>query len=145
MEVIDNCCVLAVVGQQMCSRKGVAATVFAALAKANINIRCCTFVTRHVHLLLFLLKELIWLSVLSSPCFSGTEGPKLVPHPPRPSLPALDSLDECHVILSLGAGFLAIVCKKGTGAGSAFESRIDFGMARKALTVVRCKVNLQTE
>lgn len=39
VEAIDDCCVLAVVGQQMCSRKGVAATVFAALAKANINIR----------------------------------------------------------------------------------------------------------
>jgi bifunctional aspartokinase / homoserine dehydrogenase 1 len=35
----DNCCVLAVVGQQMASRRGVAATTFSALAKANINIR----------------------------------------------------------------------------------------------------------
>ena len=36
---IDNCCVLAAVGHQMASRKGVAATMFSALAKANINIR----------------------------------------------------------------------------------------------------------
>ncbi|CAL8471282.1 g10824 [Coccomyxa elongata] len=39
VEKIDNCCVLAAVGHQMASRKGVAATMFSALAKANINIR----------------------------------------------------------------------------------------------------------
>lgn len=39
VEALDDCCVLAVVGEQMASRKGVAATMFAALAKANINIR----------------------------------------------------------------------------------------------------------
>ena len=39
VEKIDNCCVLAAVGRQMASRKGVAATMFSALAKANINIR----------------------------------------------------------------------------------------------------------
>ena len=39
VEAIDNCCVLAAVGQQMASRKGVSATLFGALAKANINIR----------------------------------------------------------------------------------------------------------
>ena len=39
MEKIDDCCVLAAVGRQMASRKGVAATMFSALAKANINIR----------------------------------------------------------------------------------------------------------
>ena len=40
VETIKNCCILAAVGQQMASRKGVAATMFSALAKANINIRC---------------------------------------------------------------------------------------------------------
>lgn len=40
MEAIEDCCVLAAVGQQMASRKGVSATLFGALAKANINIRC---------------------------------------------------------------------------------------------------------
>lgn len=39
VEQISNCCVLAAVGHQMASRKGVAATMFSALAKANINIR----------------------------------------------------------------------------------------------------------
>jgi bifunctional aspartokinase / homoserine dehydrogenase 1 len=39
VEAIENCCVLAAVGQQMASRKGVCATMFSALAKANVNIR----------------------------------------------------------------------------------------------------------
>ena len=39
VEGIETCCVLAAVGQQMASRKGVSATLFGALAKANINIR----------------------------------------------------------------------------------------------------------
>lgn len=39
VEQIEDCCVLAAVGHQMASRKGVAATMFSALAKANINIR----------------------------------------------------------------------------------------------------------
>jgi bifunctional aspartokinase / homoserine dehydrogenase 1 len=39
VEVIPDCCVLAAVGQSMNSRKGVAATMFSALAKASINIR----------------------------------------------------------------------------------------------------------
>ncbi|CAK0785763.1 hypothetical protein CVIRNUC_008974 [Coccomyxa viridis] len=39
VEKINDCCVLAAVGHQMASRKGVAATMFSALAKANINIR----------------------------------------------------------------------------------------------------------
>ncbi|KAK9806380.1 hypothetical protein WJX72_012231 [[Myrmecia] bisecta] len=39
VEKIDDCCIMAAVGQQMASRKGVAATMFSALAKANINIR----------------------------------------------------------------------------------------------------------
>jgi bifunctional aspartokinase / homoserine dehydrogenase 1 len=39
VEAIQDCCVLAVVGEGMASRKGVAATTFAALAKSNINIR----------------------------------------------------------------------------------------------------------
>jgi len=39
VQKIDNCCILAAVGQQMASRKGVSATMFSALAKANINIR----------------------------------------------------------------------------------------------------------
>lgn len=36
---IDNCCVLAAVGSLMASRRGVAATMFSALAKSNVNIR----------------------------------------------------------------------------------------------------------
>jgi aspartokinase/homoserine dehydrogenase 1 len=39
VEALRECCVLAAVGQKMASRRGVAATMFAALAKANINIR----------------------------------------------------------------------------------------------------------
>lgn len=39
VEAIEECCVLAAVGQKMASRRGVAATMFAALAKANINVR----------------------------------------------------------------------------------------------------------
>jgi aspartokinase len=39
VRAIDDCCVLAAVGQQMASRRGVAATMFDALAKANVNIR----------------------------------------------------------------------------------------------------------
>lgn len=39
VEAIDECCILAAVGQQMASRRGVAATMFAALAKANVNVR----------------------------------------------------------------------------------------------------------
>ena len=39
VEAIPHCSILAAVGQQMASRKGVAATMFSALAKANVNIR----------------------------------------------------------------------------------------------------------
>ena len=39
MDALRDCCVLAAVGQKMASRRGMAATMFAALAKANINIR----------------------------------------------------------------------------------------------------------
>lgn len=39
VEALRECCVLAAVGQQMASRRGVAATMFEALAKSNINIR----------------------------------------------------------------------------------------------------------
>ena len=39
VECIRDCCVMAAVGQLMCKRKGVAATMFGALAKANINIK----------------------------------------------------------------------------------------------------------
>lgn len=39
VERIDNCCVLAAVGQGMVNHKGVAATMFGALAKASINIK----------------------------------------------------------------------------------------------------------
>lgn len=35
----DNCCVLAAVGQGMVKRKGVAATMMGAMAKANVNIK----------------------------------------------------------------------------------------------------------
>ncbi|KAL5976680.1 Bifunctional aspartokinase/homoserine dehydrogenase 1, chloroplastic [Asimina triloba] len=39
VEVIPNCCILATVGQKMASTPGVSATLFNALAKANINVR----------------------------------------------------------------------------------------------------------
>ena len=39
VECIRDCAVLAAVGRLMCERKGVAATMFSALAKANVNIR----------------------------------------------------------------------------------------------------------
>jgi len=39
VQAIPNCCVLAVVGQGMVSKRGVAATLFSALAKANVNIK----------------------------------------------------------------------------------------------------------
>jgi aspartokinase/homoserine dehydrogenase 1 len=39
VECIERCCVLAAVGQGMVARKGAAATMFSALAKASINIK----------------------------------------------------------------------------------------------------------
>ncbi|KXZ53017.1 hypothetical protein GPECTOR_8g385 [Gonium pectorale] len=39
VQVIPRCCVLAAVGQGMVARKGVAATMMGALAKANVNIK----------------------------------------------------------------------------------------------------------
>lgn len=36
---IDDCCVLAAVGQRMANRKGMAATMMTALATANVNIK----------------------------------------------------------------------------------------------------------
>lgn len=39
VERIEKCCVLAAVGQGMVNRKGVAATLMSALAKANVNIK----------------------------------------------------------------------------------------------------------
>ena len=39
VECIEKCCVLAAVGQGMVARKGAAATMFSALAKANVNIK----------------------------------------------------------------------------------------------------------
>eukprot|EP00898_Chlorokybus_atmophyticus_P005421 jgi/Chlat1/5880/Chrsp4S06384 len=39
VERFGSCCVMAVVGQQMASTPGVSATVFSALAKANINVK----------------------------------------------------------------------------------------------------------
>jgi aspartokinase/homoserine dehydrogenase 1 len=39
VERIDDCCVLAAVGQGMVNRKGVAATMMSALARANVNIK----------------------------------------------------------------------------------------------------------
>lgn len=47
VERIDNCCVLAAVGQGMVQRKGVAATMMGALAKANVNIKAIAQVSRH--------------------------------------------------------------------------------------------------
>jgi hypothetical protein len=35
----DDCCVLAAVGEGMVDRRGVAATMMGALAKANVNIK----------------------------------------------------------------------------------------------------------
>lgn len=39
IERLDDCCVLAAVGQGMVNRRGVAATMMGALAKANVNIK----------------------------------------------------------------------------------------------------------
>ncbi|KAG0616791.1 hypothetical protein M758_5G142100 [Ceratodon purpureus] len=39
VEIVKNCCILAAVGQRMASTPGVSATLFTALAKANINVR----------------------------------------------------------------------------------------------------------
>jgi aspartokinase len=39
VQKIEHCCVLAAVGQGMVNRKGSAATMMGALAKANINIK----------------------------------------------------------------------------------------------------------
>lgn len=39
VQQVDNCSILAAVGQQMASRKGVSAIMFSSLAKANINVR----------------------------------------------------------------------------------------------------------
>lgn len=39
VEVVPNCSILAAVGQQMASTPGVSATLFNALAKANVNVR----------------------------------------------------------------------------------------------------------
>jgi aspartokinase/homoserine dehydrogenase 1 len=39
VQAIHRCCVLAAVGQGMVNRKGVAATMMSALAKANVNIK----------------------------------------------------------------------------------------------------------
>lgn len=39
VDVVNNCCILAAVGQRMASTPGVSATLFTALAKANINVR----------------------------------------------------------------------------------------------------------
>ena len=36
---VDHCCVLAAVGEGMVERRGVAATMMGALAKANVNIK----------------------------------------------------------------------------------------------------------
>jgi hypothetical protein len=44
VEQVADCCILAAVGQQMASRKGVSATMFSALAKANINVRCAQII-----------------------------------------------------------------------------------------------------
>lgn len=37
--MLDNCCVLACVGEGMVANKGVAATMMGALAKSNVNIK----------------------------------------------------------------------------------------------------------
>lgn len=39
VDAIEDCCILAAVGSGMASRPGVSATLFSALAKANINLR----------------------------------------------------------------------------------------------------------
>lgn len=46
VQQIRHCCVLAAVGQGMVARKGVAATMMGALAKANVNIKAIAQVNK---------------------------------------------------------------------------------------------------
>jgi hypothetical protein len=46
VQAIGKCCVLAAVGEGMVNRKGVAATMMSALAKANVNIKAIAQVRR---------------------------------------------------------------------------------------------------
>jgi aspartokinase/homoserine dehydrogenase 1 len=43
----DECCVLAAVGEGMVDKRGVAATLMGALAKANVNIKAIAQVTTY--------------------------------------------------------------------------------------------------
>jgi aspartokinase len=49
VEVVNNCCILAAVGQRMASTPGVSATLFTALAKVRVNalvgnLVCCSMI-----------------------------------------------------------------------------------------------------
>ncbi|KAJ4962534.1 hypothetical protein NE237_022473 [Protea cynaroides] len=90
VEVIPSCSILAAVGQKMASTPGVSATVFSALAKANINVRAiaqgcseynitvvlkredCVRALRAVHSRFYLSKTTIAMGIIGSGLIGGT-------------------------------------------------------------------------
>ncbi|XP_068641456.1 bifunctional aspartokinase/homoserine dehydrogenase 1, chloroplastic-like [Aristolochia californica] len=90
VEVIPNCSILAAVGQKMASTPGVSATLFNALAKANINVRAiaqgcseynitvvvnredCIRALRAVHSRMFLSKTTIAMGIIGPGLIGGT-------------------------------------------------------------------------
>ncbi|XP_043712616.1 bifunctional aspartokinase/homoserine dehydrogenase, chloroplastic-like isoform X1 [Telopea speciosissima] len=90
VEVIPNCSILATVGQKMASTPGVSASVFSALAKANINVRAiaqgcseynitvvlkredCIRALRAVHSRFYLSKTTIAMGIIGSGLIGST-------------------------------------------------------------------------
>ncbi|KAG9440441.1 hypothetical protein H6P81_020606 [Aristolochia fimbriata] len=90
VEVIPNCSILAAVGQKMASTPGVSATLFNALAKANINVRAiaqgcteynitvvlkredCIKALRAVHSRFYLSKTTIAMGIIGPGLIGGT-------------------------------------------------------------------------
>ncbi|XP_068654199.1 bifunctional aspartokinase/homoserine dehydrogenase 1, chloroplastic-like [Aristolochia californica] len=90
VEVIPNCSILAAVGQKMASTPGVSATLFNALAKANINVRAiaqgcseynitvvlkredCIRALRAVHSRFYLSKTTIAMGIIGPGLIGGT-------------------------------------------------------------------------
>ncbi|XP_042498537.1 bifunctional aspartokinase/homoserine dehydrogenase 1, chloroplastic-like [Macadamia integrifolia] len=90
VEVIPNCSILAAVGQKMASTPGVSASVFSALAKANINVRAiaqgcseynitvvlkredCIRALRAVHSRFYLSKTTIAMGIIGSGLIGST-------------------------------------------------------------------------
>eukprot|EP00268_Persea_americana_P021941 TRINITY_DN2181_c0_g1_i8.p1 TRINITY_DN2181_c0_g1~~TRINITY_DN2181_c0_g1_i8.p1 ORF type:complete len:642 (+),score=136.84 TRINITY_DN2181_c0_g1_i8:70-1926(+) len=90
VEVIPNCSILAAVGQKMASTPGVSASLFSALAKANINIRAiaqgcseynitvvlkredCIRALRAVHSRFYLSKTTLAVGIIGSGLIGGT-------------------------------------------------------------------------